>query len=159
MLVDGTDKFYSTRFHETDWNGISAYVKYVRDVTKETKIKFEKERLSMYFQSVVENLPGGITVIRYESDNSLIPEYISEGFASMCQMTVEEVENVYKNDIFASFHPDDSDNIKNKVLDSINSGNSHCELTGRLKLKDGGYIWVKSTISLIHSSDGVKRLY
>lgn len=159
MLVDGTDKFYSTRFHETDWNGISAYVKYVRDVTEETKIKFEKERLSMYFQSVVENLPGGITVIRYESDNSLIPEYISEGFASMCHMTVEEVENVYKNDIFASFHSDDSDNIKNKVLDSINSGNSHCELTGRLKLKDGGYIWVKSTISLIHSLDGVKRLY
>ena len=90
----------------------------------------------MYFQSVVENLPGGITIIiRYESDNSLIPEYISEGFASMCHMTVEEVENVYKNDIFASFHSDDSDNIKNKVLDSINSGNSHCELTGRLKLK------------------------
>ena len=82
-----------------------AYVKYVRDVTEETKIKFEKERLSMYFQSVVENLPGGITVIRYESDNSLIPEYISEGFASMCHMTVEEVENIYKNDIFASFHP------------------------------------------------------
>ncbi len=50
--------------------------------------------------------------IRYESDNSLIPEYISEGFASMCHMTVEEVENVYKNDIFASFHSDDSDNIK-----------------------------------------------
>ncbi len=55
MLVDGTNKIYSTRFHGNRLeHDISAYVKYVRDVTEETKIKFEKERLSMYFQSVVK---------------------------------------------------------------------------------------------------------
>ena len=67
MLVDGTSRFYSTRFRETEWNGIPAYVKYVRDITEEVETRKEKERLEQYFQSVLKNLPGGVVVVRYEA--------------------------------------------------------------------------------------------
>ena len=43
----------------TDWNGIPAYVKYIRDITEEAHTRKEKELLEIYFRNVVEKLPGG----------------------------------------------------------------------------------------------------
>lgn len=73
MRVDGSDRFYVTRFKESDWNGIPAYIKYVRDVTEEVRTRREKERLEEYFQTVIKNLPGGIAVVRFEKDGSMVP--------------------------------------------------------------------------------------
>lgn len=63
MPVAKTDRFYVTRFRETEWNGIPAYVKYVRDTTEEVNTRKEKERLEQYFQTIVKNLPGGVAVV------------------------------------------------------------------------------------------------
>ena len=48
------DSFYSTRFKETNWNGIPSYIKYVQDVTEEVRAQKEKERMEEYFQTVVK---------------------------------------------------------------------------------------------------------
>ena len=66
MTVNSSGRVYITRFIEADWNGVPAYIKFVRDATEEVKMKKEKERLEEYLQTVVKNLPGGIAVVRYE---------------------------------------------------------------------------------------------
>ena len=41
MSVDQPDRFYATRFRETDWNGIEAYIKHVREITGEVRVRRE----------------------------------------------------------------------------------------------------------------------
>ena len=90
METGETGRFYSTHFREIDWNGRPAIVKYVRDVTEEVTNRRERERLEQYFQTVLKHLPGGIVVVHYEKDGTLKPEFISEGFADMTDMTLED---------------------------------------------------------------------
>ena len=66
MWVEEKGEYYKTRFKETEWNGIPAYIKFVRDVTQEVEMRKEKERLEQYFQTLVRHLPGGVAVVRYE---------------------------------------------------------------------------------------------
>lgn len=157
--VDGTDKYYTSRFVETDWNGIPAYVQYIRDVTEEVNTRLEKERLDIYFQTIIKNLPGGVSVIRCETDGTMTPEFISEGFAAMTQMTVEEASVHYKKDIFAGVHPEDRDGIHEKLRQYIGSGDGHGDFTFRLKQSDGTYIWVKVMLTVLQAIEGVRRLY
>lgn len=159
MCVGETNRFYTTRFRETEWNGIPAYIKYIRDVTQEVTTRREKERLEMYFHSVIDNLPGGISVIRYNQDGSMVMEFISDGYASLLHMTTEEAEKLYQQDIWAGFHPDDVDKVRETLHETIEKGENRCELVGRLKRKDGGYVWVKSVLSVLQTTDGVRRLY
>lgn len=159
FAVEETGRFYSARTRETDWNGIPAYIQYIRDITEEVHVRREKERLEMYFQSLVENLPGGISVIRCEADGSMTPEYISEGFAAMIHRTVEEVRSVYQHDAFGDVHPDDVEANRRKLRAYVEKGEGHCELTARMKRGDGGYVWVKSVLSMLQMSDGLCRIY
>ncbi|GAA6515089.1 PAS domain-containing protein [Phocea massiliensis] len=159
MQIDGADRFYTTWCRESDWNGIPAYVKYVRDVTEEVKTRKEKERLEQYFQTVVKNLPGGIGVIRYEEDGKMTPEFLSDGFAAMTGMTLEGAWQLYEKDAMAGVYPGDVAAVKRQVRDYIASGDSHRELNYRLKTGDGAYIWIKNTISLIENEGGERRLY
>ncbi len=159
MRVDNTIHYYSTRFRETDWNGIPAYVKHVRDISEEVKTRKEKERLEQYFQTVVKNLPGGVAVVRYGSDGSMTPEYLSEGFAAMTSMTLEEAWALYSKDAMAGVYPDDRDSLIEQLEEYISSGKNHGELIYRLKKGGGGYLWVKNTLSMIQNEDGERRVY
>lgn len=159
MRVDGHEQFYTARIRETDWNGIPAYIQYVRDITKEVNTRREKERLEMCYQTVLENLPGGISVIRCEPDGRLAPEYISDGFAGMLQMSVDKVRSLYADDISAGIHPADAEKYLNELHEYIECGEGNCEIIARIKREDGRYIWIKSTLSILHSPDGVCRLY
>lgn len=159
MEVDGRDRVYTSRFRETDWNGIPAYIQYIRDVTEEAKTLREKERLEMYFKTIVEALPGGISVIRIEPNGGTVTEYISNGVAAMTHMTPEETERLYANDIFGGFHPDDVAEIKRKLSEYLKKDEGQTSFTGRMRLGGGGYVWVKNTVSMQRSKDGVIRLY
>ncbi len=159
LRVEASGRYYSTRFQEADWNGIPAYVKYVRDITEEVKTRQEKERLEQYFQTVVKNLPGGVAVVRYEADGDMFPEFLSEGFASMTGMTREEAWRLYQEDAMAGVHPDDRQSVREQMNAYIASGENHCELVYRLKKGDGGYLWVKNTLSLIENEGGERRVY
>ena len=159
MVVEKTGLIYTVRVKESVWNGIPAYIMYLRDVTKETHARREKERLELYFQSLVKNLPGGISVIRCQPDGVMTPEYVSEGFASMLRMTVEEVETSYEGNFFAGVHPDDVKSSQEKLLACIERGEEHCELTVRFKRSDGSYVWIRDHISLFMGPDGTQRLY
>lgn len=60
MMLTSQGRVFNARFCETDWNGIPAYIQYVRDVTEEVETQKEKKRLEQYFQTMVKNLPGGV---------------------------------------------------------------------------------------------------
>lgn len=159
MVIEGSDRFYSTHFQEADWNGIPAYIKYVRDITDDVAAREEKERLEQYFQTVVKNLPGGIGVIRYKKDGSMVPEFLSDGFAAMTGMSLEEAWQIYKEDAMAGVHPDDVGDVSSKMAAYIASGENQCKLTYRLKKGSDDYVWIQNTISLIQSESWEGRVY
>ena len=159
MKVDGTDHYYSTRFRETVWNGTPAYLKYVKDITEEVMNRKEGERLEQYFQTVVKNLPGGVAVMRYAVDGSMTPEFLSDGFTEMTQMSQEEAWNLYREDAMAGVHPEDKGALMKAIEEYIAGGDSKCEAIYRLKSGQDNYIWVKSTFTLIQSEDGDGRFY
>lgn len=133
MRIDGTDRYFMARFNETEWNGIPAYVTYIRDVTDEVRTRKEKERLEEYFETVVKNLPGGIAVVHYEPDGSMIPEFLSDGFAALTDMPLDKAWELYKEDAMVGVHPEDRDYVNKRMNDYIKSGDSHCEIVYRLK--------------------------
>lgn len=154
-----TDMFYGIRFRETDWKGIPAYILYVRDISEEINNRREKERLEQYFQNLVKNLPGGVAVVRYEKDGSMVPEYMSEGFAAMTGMTLDEAWELYGDNATAGIHPDDLDNVRQQMDICISNGQSHWNMIYRIKKGRDDYIWVKNNLSLIHSEGGESRVY
>lgn len=159
MTVDSSGRFYSTNFREMDWNGIPAYVKYVWDVTEEVRTRREKERLEMYFKNVVEKLPGGISVLRFESDGTMNPEFISPGFAQLAHMTQQEAETRYRTDAFAGIVSEDAEAARKKLSYCMERGEGQFEFSGRMERAGEKDIWVKGTYSLRHTSDGTNRLY
>lgn len=159
MAVDETGRFFSTRFKETNWNGIPSYIKYVQDVTEEVKTQKEKERMEEYFQTVVKNLPGGVVVLCYSEDGHLTPEFVSDGFAEMFDMTLDEVWQLYREDAMIGVHPDDCQMVNDRIDAYIKNNESYCEMMYRLQKKDGSYLWVKTALSRIQGNGGEKRIY
>ena len=160
MKIGETGRYYSTRFRKTNWNGIEAYVKSVRDTTEEVLSRKERDRLEKYFQTVLQHLPGGVAVVRYDKNDGLMkPEFLSEGFAAMTGMTLEEAWRLYQDDAMAGVHPDDMEYVDEQMELYIASGESHCEIVYRLKTGGGGYVWVKNTLSLIENQGGERRVY
>lgn len=152
-------RYYSIRSRETSWNGTPAWVKYVRDVTEEICVQKEKERLEQYFQTVIKNLPGGVAVVRYEKDGSMQPEFLSDGFAAMTGMTMEEAWELYSGDAMAGVHPSDMQHVKEEMDRFVASGENQCEIIYRLKKGDGSYLWVKNTLTVIQSEGGENKVY
>lgn len=157
MQVDG--RYYSTRVRETDWNGIPAYIKYVRDITDEVGMRREKERLDRYFQTMVKNLPGGVAVVCCRKTGEMAPEFLSDGFAAMTGMAPEEAWALYRGDAGAGIHPDDAAMVKGRIRDYIAAGKGRCEMVYRLRHGADGYIWVKVNFSIIQDEGEECRVY
>lgn len=159
MEIKSSDRFFSTSFRETNWNGIPAYVQYIKDVTAAVQERREKERLEQYFQTMVKNLPGGVAVIRYNEDGGMVPEFLSDGFAKMTGMTLEEAWRIYQSDAMAGVHCDDQGWLRQRMEDFVAEGKSRIDLVYRLRKGDGNYVWIKNTLSMLQSDGGEKRLY
>lgn len=155
----GDGHFYNTRFRETLWNGIPAYVKYVQDVTEEVRTQKEKEHLEQYFQTMVRKLPGGVVVVRFEKDGRKVPEYFSDGYAALSGMTMEELWENYGEDGMTGVHPDDVDQLNAELAEFVASGEEQREFIYRMKRKNASYLWVKNTVSMIQREDGEFILY
>lgn len=152
-------RFYSTYFREYDWDGEPAYVKYVRDVTEDVIAQKEKERLEQYFQTVLKHLPGGAAVVCHKKGGGMAPEFLSDGFAEMVDMSQEEVWELYQKDALAGVHPDDRERLSEQLNRCISEGREHYEIVYRLKKGEADYLWVKAMFSLILSEGGDTRVY
>ncbi|MGI6200074.1 MAG: PAS domain-containing protein [Christensenellales bacterium] len=149
---------YRVRYRETVWNGIPAYIQYLRDVTQEEDTRKEKEQLEQYFHTLVESLPGGVAVGCW-SNGRLVPEFLSSGFAAMTGMTLEEAWALYREDSMAGVHPEDLPQLQRRMYEAMARGDRHIEAIYRLRYGQDGYIWVKNTLSMLPSVDNKMRLY
>lgn len=159
VTFENNGKFYSTRFREMDWNGTPAYVKYVRNITEEVTSRQQKERLEQYFQTVVKYLPGGMAVIHHQVDGKNTPEYLSDGFAEMLDMTKEQVLQMYQESALACVHPEDQDYVRENLNQCILEKREKYELQYRLRKGNGEYIWVNAKFSVIQCEGGSARVY
>ena len=159
ITFEENDHFYVTKWRETDWNGIPAYVKLVRDITEEVLSRREKERLEQYFQTVIKYLPGGMAVIHHGTDGEIKPEYLSDGFAEMLDVSLEEAWKIYQENALSGVHPDDQDYVQKNLERCIREKRDKYELQYRLKKGDGSYIWVNAKFSVIQCEGGDARVY
>lgn len=119
----------------------------------------EQRRLEQYLQNTLTNLPGGVVVVRYEEDGSIIPEYISEGLAVTTEMPLQDTWELYRKDALTGVHPDDLEDVRRQLDAYLISGKPHCEIEYRLLKGSGDYVWVKNTLSLIEHEGGEKKIY
>lgn len=159
ITVEKTGLIYTVRVRESIWNGIPACIMHLKDVTEEVRARREKERLELYFQTLVKKLPGGIAVLLCGADGVMTPEYISQGLAAMLQMTEKELKDMYGENVFAGLHPEDAAGCRARIRAFLQSGKEHCELSPRFRRSDGSYIWIRVNISRQESTDGMQRLY
>lgn len=159
MTVEENGCFYLTRFKEIEWNGIPAYIKYVRNVTEEIEVKRTKERLEKYFETVLKYLPGGVAVVHHGANGVLTPEYISNGFAEMVDMPMEETWRLYNESALAGVHPDDRAYVVENLNECIRQRAERETLQYRLKTGRGDYIWVHAQFSVIPLDEGDAMVY
>lgn len=158
MLIPA-DKIYATAIRETDWDGIPAYVMYLTDITVKAHVDRERERLERYYQTLIRHLPGGIMVLRRDADGALVPGFISDGFAAMTGMKLEQVYALYGHDAGASVHPDDAGYALSRIRRQMDTGLDSCETVYRLRKGEHDYIWVKNRSALILDEDRPPRIY
>ena len=159
MSYEEEGRWYAAHFKEAEWNGVPAYIKYVRDITEEVRVKREKERLEKYFETVLKYLPGGVAVVHHGLNGGMIPEYLSDGFADMVGMSVDEAWDIYKEDALSGVHPDDKEYVRQTLDRCIRENCDRKELQYRLKKGNGGYIWVNTKFSVIQCEAGDAMVY
>ena len=158
-LTFANGKSYEIRAKELEWNGLPAYTLFINDITDKITSSRKTEQLEQFYQTLVQNLPGGIAVIRFDmAKKQMLPEYISEGFAAMTGMSTDEAYALYKNDATAGVHPDDLDYIIDRLNQHLKNHLDTCESIYRLRKKDGSYIWIKNNSSLILSPNEIAYL-
>lgn len=157
--VEENGRFLRICFRNTLWNGMPSCVNSIHDITEEVETRREKERLEQYFSTILKYLPGGVAVVRYNADRSLTPEFLSEGFVAMTEMTLEEAWQLYREDALAGVHPEDCAYVNERMAACMEDGGKQCEIVYRLKKGSGGYLWVKNSLSLIADQNGVNRVY
>lgn len=159
MRVDGLDRSFATSFQEIDWNGVPAYVKYIKDTTEEIRLRSERDRLNQYFQTMVQNLPGGVMVITLSKDAPPVPEYISQGFAEMTGMSLEEAWDLYGEDARDGVHLEDWSGVSEQMDRCIYGNQDHFSMEYRLKKGDGSWVWVRPNFSVVQGEHGKRRMY
>ena len=159
-LTFANGKSYEIRAKELEWNGLPAYTLFINDITDKITSSRKTEQLEQFYQTLVQNLPGGIAVIRFDiAKKQMLPEYISEGFAAMTGMSTDEAYALYKNDATAGVHPDNLDYIIGRLNQHLKKHLDTCESIYRLRKKDGSYIWIKNNSSLILSPNEIPLIY
>ena len=159
VTFEENGRFFVIKWREIDWDGNPAYVKFVRDITEEVLSRREKERLEQYFQTVIKYLPGGMAVIHHEVGGEAKPEYLSDGFAEMLGISLEEAWKVYEENALSGVHPEDQDYVRNNLESCIREKREKHELQYRLQKGDGSYIWVNAKFSVIQCEGGDTKVY
>ena len=98
---------------------------------------------------------GGLAVVKLTAQGTWIPEFISDGFASLCGMTPEEMRELYKHDAMAGVHPEDRLRLAKELQEFAQTQNECGEFIYRLVRADGSYFWVRNYISSVKRDDGL----
>lgn len=163
-MEDGS--VYQSTVRMIDWSGRPARIECIEDITErvrgaanEIRGRKEKTHLEQYFQTILKYLQGGVAVVRYGKDGQMTPEFLSQGFADMTEMSMEDAWALYSSDALAGVHPDDRAVVQAEMEEYIASGATRCEQIYRLRKGGGGYIWVKNRLFMVLDEDGDRIVY
>lgn len=98
---------------------------------------------------------SGLAVLNYTAEGVWIPEFISDGFASLCGMEPAQMRELYEHDAMAGVHPEDRLRLVKEMQEYAQTHNECGEFIYRLVRADGSYFWVRNYISSVKRDDGL----
>lgn len=98
---------------------------------------------------------GGLAVLNYTAEGAWIPEFISDGFASLCGMEPAQMRELYEHDAMAGVHPEDRLRLSKELQEYVQTHNECGEFIYRLVRSDGSYFWVRNYSSSVKRDDGL----
>lgn len=110
-------------------------------------------------RKLVTDTAGGLAIVRYEQNGLWIPEYISEGFARLCGMKLEDMHKLYRLDALAGVHPDDRLRLAHELDEYVKSKRDAGDFVYRVQRADGSYFWLRNCMSYVQNENGVGRVY
>ena len=116
-------------------------------------------RKSKRDRDILNALPGGVGVISRTPEGVWVPEFLSDGFAAMCEMPVEALWALYREDAMAGVHPDDKDRLAGELERYFNGAEECTELVYRLRKGESGYIWVRNAMTVMRDEAGTQKVY
>ena len=154
---DGTQAFLrnSAVIREDD-TGVPIIVGIIVDVTKNKLIELEDRRKSEEIRQIYNTIPGGIFRCRYSIDGDLLSA--NDGVFSFLGYTREEFSRLFENKMGRVIHPDDFENMRQKIHDQLEHGPT-VESVCRLICRDGGTKWISIHGTLDTQPDGEQSFY
>lgn len=150
----------------TEWSGRTVCMECIedisgseRDIAAKTQHEEKKIHLEQYFQTILKYLQGGVAVVRYGRDGHMTPEFLSQGFAEMTEMSMSEAWALYSTDALAGVHPDDREAVHAQMEEYIAGGATRCEQIYRLLKGNGDYVWVKNRLFMVLDEGGDRIVY
>lgn len=98
-------------------------------------------------------------MVHHEVNGALEPEFLSDGFADMVGMPMDQVWALYRENALSGVHPEDREYAKESPDRCITEKCERTDLQYRLRKGDGSYIWVSVKFSVIQSDGGEARVY
>ena len=71
-------------------------------------------------QNILNTIPGGVAVIKCDEHGVWTPEFMSQGFADIFGLSLEQLWAVYKEDAMAGVHPDDRTRLAHDLSEYLN---------------------------------------
>lgn len=143
------ERVYRVKSQHIDWNGSPAYIQYISDISAEKRQRKDWARLDRYYQTLVRNMPGGMTVVRRRPDGTYVTEFLSCGFATMTGMPRNQAMALYERDALGGVHPDDRTELYLALEQCIRDGSDSCQMMYRIRKGGGGYVWVRNNCSFL----------
>jgi len=155
--ADGTFKWFevSARLKESEVPESSPLIEGMFvDVSERRRSVADISDSERWFREVLEESPHAMYRVDYRRNRF---DYISRGFAQAIGHTREELLNMPYTTFMVSIHPDELVKIRNDVdrLFAEFKGKRftyYCEF--RFKQKDGSYIWLDDTFTVVPGPDG-----
>lgn len=106
---------------------------------KEREISEKIRLLNQSMDHIMNDSPGGFSLMHIFADGSMQAEYINKGFCNMLGMTEEEIMQHYREDATWGIHPEDKEDVRRQVAQIFRNQGTY-NIKCRLQHKDGSYI-------------------
>lgn len=138
-------------------NGTSSLIVVILDNDIFKKKALETQASYDFYKGILDGLPTGIKVVRFDSDFTL--DYISPGFLSIIGYDENDIKNEFDGKYINLVYEEDRQKVFNDVSEQLKLG-PVVTMRYRSYCKDGRLIWVE-TVSALQpvSSDGIQRAY
>jgi len=124
------------------------------DISERRRAVADLNESERWFREVLEESPHAMYRVDYRKNRF---DYVSKGFAKALNCTREEILTMAYTDFMMNLHPDDLLKCRAEINDLFTSAGGkrftyHMEF--RFKLKNGNYIWLDDTFTVVPDADG-----